>query len=54
MDEVKTFHRMLAASAWRGLVFYRRPTGALKYPDLVTILNGRKHLYKWNGNAYSD
>lgn len=37
-----------------GLVFYRRPTGALKYPDLVTILNGRKHRYKWNGNAYSD
>jgi hypothetical protein len=37
-----------------GLVFYRRPTGALKFPDLVTILNGRKHAYKWNGSAYSD
>jgi hypothetical protein len=22
-----------------GLVFYKRPTGALKFPDLVTILN---------------
>lgn len=37
-----------------GLVFYRRPTGALKFPNLVTILNGRKHLYRWNGNEYSD
>jgi hypothetical protein len=36
-----------------GLVFYSRPTGALKFPDMVTILNDRKHPDKWNG-AYSD
>jgi hypothetical protein len=31
-----------------------REKDAARIVALVTILNGRKHLYKWNGNAYSD
>jgi hypothetical protein len=37
-----------------GKTFYKRLKHPSDIPDLLTVLNGRKHRYTWNGNQYSD